>query len=209
MRTSFRALWTNTISTISGIFQTLCWRNAAHSCYVGLGVLGRLLRSALVRHWGRWEFRGRGCRERQPLFFSFSGLLQAPADSSICSELLGRMGKNWPVLRAELPTGAIQGQADVCSCCLQADAGFHIPVLTKGKKITCWTCSNMSHRQHMIHCYYFILPVVFNRSQGSHFSDWLFAKFSFPDKIQLNNLLPLCRCETRNLNFDRSYGNLC
>ncbi|KAG8003939.1 Vascular endothelial growth factor receptor kdr-like [Nibea albiflora] len=31
----------------------LCWRNAAHSCYGGLGVSGRLLRSAMGRHWGR------------------------------------------------------------------------------------------------------------------------------------------------------------
>ncbi|KAA8588793.1 hypothetical protein FQN60_010138 [Etheostoma spectabile] len=35
--------------------RALRWRNAVHSCYGGLGVSGRLLRSALGRHQGRWE----------------------------------------------------------------------------------------------------------------------------------------------------------
>ena len=121
----------NTISTISGIFQAICWRNATHSCYGGLGVSGRLLRSALGRHWGRWEFWGCGCRETTAgcFFFSFSGLLGAPADSSICSVLLSRVGENWLVLRDELPASAIQGQDDVFSFVIgvmQADTHIHV-----------------------------------------------------------------------------------
>lgn len=69
---------------------------------VGGGGGGALARSALGRHWGRWEFGGRGCRDTTAGFFlgrSAGALLIHPSGS----ERIG--GKTGP--RLELSTGAV------------------------------------------------------------------------------------------------------
>lgn len=166
MRTSLGALWTNTISTISDIFQALCWRNAAHSCYGGLRVSGRLLRSTLGRQWGRWKFWGCGCRETTTVFFfSFSGLLRAPADSSICSVLLWRIGgklasfKRWAV----------------CQCNARSGWCFRLLLL-----VLCVQTDVHSRKSDMLNMHklntlcivLFIMPFVYNKSLESN-SVWL------------------------------------
>lgn len=136
---------------------------------------------------------------------SFSWLLKAPADLSICSVLPRRIREKMASFRrwADWQCNSRSGWGFrlllLLVLCVQADASIHacVAFVSEHKSDMLKMQKCVLQTAHDSLCFLFCY-LYLTGPRGQILFESLFAKFSFP-AIQLYAFLPICRCEARQM----------